>query len=111
MIDSVKEAKPGQWYFMLKRITRFDQGKSEQLQVEEISHLIDQQQAEMIADKQAEISNLYKEVQLSDIHIPPFSKEDIPQISLSKVKEYISRLNQRNPRLLGISLLKNQRIC
>ena len=96
---------------MLKRITRFDQGKSEQIQVEEISHLSDQQQAEMIADKQAEISNLYKEVQLSDIHIPPFSKEDIPQISLSKVKEYISRLNQRNPRLLGISLLKNQRIC
>ena len=48
MIDTIKEAKPGEWYSSLKRISRFDQGKGEVLQVEEISHMSDQQQAEMI---------------------------------------------------------------
>mgnify|MGYP006908580915 FL=1 len=91
MIESII-LKPGEWYSMLKRTTRFDQGKSEELHVEEISHLSNQEQAERIADKQAEISNLYKEVQLTDIVIPPFSQEDIPQFSSRQVKEYILRL-------------------
>ena len=78
MIDDIKEAKPGEWYSKLKRITRFDQGKSELVQVDEISHLDDQEQAERIADNQAEISNAYREVQRSDILIPPLSLKISP---------------------------------
>ena len=114
MIDSIKEAKPGEWYSMLKRITRFDQGKSEELQVEEISHLSNQEQAERIADKQAEISNLYKEVQLTDIVIPPFSKEDIPQFSLRQVKEYILRLKSNKstpPGDIPVKIIKEFSEC
>ena len=89
MIDDIKEAKPGEWYSKLKRITRHDQGKSELVQVDEISHLDDQEQAERIAENQAKISNCYKEVQLSDILIPSFEPSDIPQFNPSQVKEYI----------------------
>ena len=92
MIDTIKEAKPGEWYSSLKRISRFDQGKGEVLQVEEISHLSDQEQAEKIADHQAAISNLYKGVELKDIDIPPFTEEDIPLLGVKEVKEYILKL-------------------
>jgi hypothetical protein len=92
MIYTIKEAKPGEWYSSLKRISRFDQGKGEVLQVEEISHLSDQQQAEKIADHQAAISNLYKGVELKDIDIPPFTEEDIPLLGVKEVKEYILKL-------------------
>ena len=71
MIDNIKSANGGEWYSKLKRISRFDQGKSEILQVEEISHLNDQEQAERIADKVSEISNTYKEVEMTAILIPP----------------------------------------
>ena len=95
MLDDIKQAKPGEWYSKLKRITRFDQGKSELLQVDEISHLDDQEQAERIADNQAAISNLYKEVQISDIQIPPFVSEDIPQFNSSQVRELILQLKPK----------------
>ena len=49
----------------------------------------------MIADQQAQISNLYKGVELSDIDIPPFLPEDIPQLTSSQVKEYILRLKTK----------------
>ena len=92
MIDDVASAKSGEWYSKLKRMTRQDQSKSEETQVEEISHLSNQEQAELIADQLAEISNLYKGVEISDIVIPPFSPQDIPQLSTQKVKKYILRI-------------------
>ena len=113
MIESII-LKPGEWYSMLKRITRFDQGKSEELHVEEISHLSNQEQAERIADKQAEISNLYKEVQLTDIVIPPFSQEDIPQFSSRQVKEYILRLKSNKstpPGDIPVKIIKEFSEC
>ena len=70
-IDDLKTAKSGQWYSQLKRLTRYDQGKEETIQVEEIRSLSDQDQAEMIADHLAQISQTYKEVGGLDIDIPP----------------------------------------
>ena len=76
-------------------MTRHDQGKSEETQVEEISHLTNQEQAELIADKLAEISQSYMGVELTDIIIPPFTKKDVPQLSVRRVKEYISRIKPK----------------
>ena len=101
MIDDIKNSKPGEWYSKLKRISRYDQGKSELLQVEEISHLSDLEQAERIASKQADISNTYKSVQLEDIQIPPFSTEDIPQFRPDEVKEYIMKLKSKKSTVPG----------
>jgi hypothetical protein len=109
MIDDIKSSRPGEWYSKLKRITRFDQQKSEITQVEEISHLDDQEQAERIADNQARISNTYRQVELSDISIPPFKTEDIPQLSPAKVREYILRLKSKKstpPGDIPVKILK-----
>ena len=92
MIDDVKSAQSSEWFSKLKRISRYDEGKSEVIQVEEISHLSDQEQAEMIADNLSAISNSYKGVEMTDILIPPFSSKDIPHISTLKVKEYMSKI-------------------
>ena len=70
MIDDVMQAKSGQWYSKLKRITNFDQSKSEVTQVDEINHLSDQDQAEAIADSFSAISNEYQPVSREDIKIP-----------------------------------------
>ena len=59
MIVNVMTAKDGQWYSKLKRITNFGQDKSDLVQVDEISHMTDQEQAEAIADSFSSISNEY----------------------------------------------------
>ena len=101
MIDDVMSAQSSEWFSKLKRISRYDEGKSEVIQVEEISHLSDQEQAEMIADKLSAISNSYKGVEMTDILIPPFSFQDIPQIPIQKVKEYISKIKAKKSTPLG----------
>ena len=62
VIDDVQTARSGQWYSKLKRITNFNQQKSDIVQVDEISHLPDQNQAEAIADSFSAISNEYDPV-------------------------------------------------
>ena len=57
MIDDVITARSGQWYSKMKRITNFGREKSETIQVDEISHLPDQDQAESIVDSFSAISN------------------------------------------------------
>ena len=89
MIDDVMTARSGQWYSKLKRISNFDQIKSENIQVDEISHLSNKEQAEAIADSFAKISNEYEAIKKKDIKIPPFSTSDIPQYTPLQVKKYL----------------------
>ena len=56
------------------------------VEVDEISHLSDQDQAEAIADSFSAISNEYQPIQKDDICIPSFSQSSIPQLSLMKLK-------------------------
>ena len=79
-IDTIADLKtkaPGQWYSALKRITSSDQ-QSEQINVEEIRHLSDQDQAEQIADTFCSIPNEYEALENEDISIPPFEDKDVP---------------------------------
>ena len=109
IIDDIKTANSGQWYSKLKRISRYDQTKSEVIQVEEISNLDDKLQAEEIADKLSEISNTYKGVEMKDILIPFFSQQDIPQLSTSQIRKYILRIKTNKscpPRDIPPKLIK-----
>ena len=56
MIDDVMTARSAQWYSKLKRISNFEQNKAEFVQVDEISHLSNKEQAEAIADGFSSIS-------------------------------------------------------
>ena len=55
-IADLKQKNPGQWYSCLKRITSHHQ-MNQQINIEEISNLPDQGQAEIIADKFSSIPN------------------------------------------------------
>ena len=70
----------------MKRISNYEQNKSDSIQVEVISHLSAKEQAEAIADSFSAISNEYKAINKEDIKIPPFSRSDIPQCKPQQVK-------------------------
>ena len=60
IVKDLKSSAPGQWYSKLKRMSSHDQTKTEEVTVEEISHLSNQNQAETIADNFSKISNEYQ---------------------------------------------------
>ena len=43
MVRQIIEANPAQWYSLLKRITKYDIEKREELQIAEINHLTDEE--------------------------------------------------------------------
>ena len=79
MIDDVMTARDSQWYSKLKRISNYDQMKGDILQVDEISHMPDQDQAEAIADTFSSISNEYEPVDREKIQIHSFCPSSVPQ--------------------------------
>ena len=92
MIDDVMTARDGQWYSKFKRISNYDQARSELLQVDEISHMTDQEQAEAIADSFSAISNEYEPVQKDDIEIPEFPETSIPKIKPHQVRTRLQKI-------------------
>ena len=93
--------KPGQWYSALKKISSYDQLKNDQPVVDDISHLSDQKQAELIADQFASIQNEYQSIQKEDISIPHFEPNQIPQFQPSQVWFALSRLDVNNSTVPG----------
>ena len=91
-VSDLKLKKPGQWYSSLKRITSYDQMRNNQPNVEEISHLSDQQQSEMIAEQFAKIQNEYEPLSKNDISVPPFACNDIPQFHHTQVWDMPSKI-------------------
>ena len=77
-VADLKSKKPHQWYSSLKKLCSYDQHKTEPLQVDEISHLSDQEQAERIADQVTQIPNEFEPLQKDDISIPLFLKTTSP---------------------------------
>ena len=100
-ISDLKQTKPGQWYSVLKRITSYDQQKQQKINVDEISHLSDAEQAEIIAEKFASIQNEYSPLKSDDVEIPPFSKEEVPQFQPSQVWLILSKLQTNKSTVPG----------
>ena len=93
-----KENKTGKtqskyWYREFKKLTSFDQFKSEDVIVEEIKELSEEEQAEKIADKFAAVSQEFDEIVATDVDIPEFSKAEIPVISVQEVKEALESMD------------------
>ena len=100
-VADLKLKKPGQWYSCLKKITSYDQQKNEELIVDQINHLSDQQQAEVIAEKFASIQNEYDALKSEDISVPPFSESEIPQFHTAQVWFALSRLETNKATVPG----------
>lgn len=86
-IKNLRKANPKQWHREFKKLASFDQHLSDEIVVESIKDLPVTEQAELIADKFAKVSQEYEEIKAEDIDIPDFSDEDIPQFTEKEVVE------------------------
>ena len=58
-----------------------------------IKHLPDTEQVELIADKFAEVANLYEPLDRTRISVPEFEEKDVPVVNTSEVKEILENMN------------------
>ena len=72
-------------------MTKYDE-KDDKLIVENIRNFSDEKQAELIANKFAQVSNEYDILDRSAIEIPSFTSDDIPRVSEAEVKEVLENL-------------------
>ena len=100
-VADLKLSKPGQWYTCLKKISSYGEQKTQQTNVDEISHLTNQEQAEIIADRFAPIQNEFQALEKEDISIPHFAQNDIPQFHPSQVWFVLSRLDTNKATVPG----------
>ena len=70
--------------------------------VDEIAHLSNQEQSEIIADKIASIQNGYQALQKEDITVPPFTENKYQSFSPHKCGFFCQDWIQTNPLYLGI---------
>jgi hypothetical protein len=99
-VADLKNKSPGQWYSVLKRITSRDQ-RNELINIDEISHLPDQEQAEIIAEKFSSIQNQYDPLKKEDIDIPKCSEKDIPQFHPAQVWLLLAQLKTNKATVHG----------
>ena len=82
-VADLRKKNPGQWYS------------------DEISHLPDQEQAEIIAAKFSSIQNEYQHLKTEDISVPQFSEKDIPQFHPSQVWLHLTQLKTNKATVPG----------
>ena len=99
-ISDLKQRSPAQWYSSLKRITSRDQVK-EEISVDEINHLSDQEQAELIADQFSAIPNQYQSLSADDVKVPCFSKSDVPQFNPAQVWLKLAQMKTNKSTVAG----------
>ena len=77
---------------MLKKLFDPDEG-IEILEVDDIKAYSDEQQAEMIADRFAEVSSEYEPLDRQKIKFPPFNPTEIPSFTESEVLNVLQNMN------------------
>ena len=92
IVSDLKNSNPGQWYSKLKRMSSYDQLKTEQVNVENICDLTDKEQVEIIAENFAKISNEYDPVDPGQITLDPSNDKPMPIIEPYEVFEYLKKI-------------------
>ena len=100
-VAELKQEKPSDWYKCLKKITSANQHRDEQPIVQEINHLSDQEQAEVIAEQFARIQNEYKPLEKDDISVPPFTTQDVPVFQPAQVWFGLTKLHTNRATVPG----------
>ena len=92
MVRQIRESDPSKWYSLLKRITKYNVEKKEELNIEAINHLTDDEQVEVIANYFNATSQKYEEVKSEDIEVKEINPENIPQFSQTKIKQVMDKI-------------------
>ena len=92
IVSDLKESDPKKWYSKLKRMSNFDQAKSEVPIVDSISSFSDQDQANLIADSFSEISNSYDPVDPDEIFSLPCNNKPMPVFEPHMIYLYLKNI-------------------
>ena len=92
-IKKLRKTDPKKWYEALKKLTRYDQQKKEEIEVESIKEMSDEKQAELIADKFSEVSLEYDSLTTEGLVIPDFEEKDIPQFTVREVEDVLKEMD------------------
>ena len=85
-VKNLRKGNPGKWYSELKKLTCYDQQRSEEIIVDSIKDFSIPEQAELIADKFAEVSN--EKLKTEDIEIPVFMMMIFHNLLKTKSKKF-----------------------
>ena len=97
IVKDLKQSNPAQWYSKLKRMTSYDDQKSEEVLVENISHLTNYEQAEKIADHFSAISNSYEPIDSQKVLINSENNNVIPKFEAFQVYEVLKKIKTNVP--------------
>ena len=97
----MRKKNPKLWHQQLKKLTRFDQHHDDVINVESIKDLTDEDQAEEIADKFAEISQEYNRLENGDIEVPKFSESDYPVVQEDEVMNILEDMDTNKANVTG----------
>ena len=89
------------WYMSLKKITSYDQHKSDKIVIQEINHLSDKEQAEKLGEHFSTIPNQYDQLSKDDIEIEPIEKNEIPQLKEVQVWDLLTHLKTNKSTVQG----------
>ena len=67
MVKDLKQSEPNQWYSKLKRLCSYDLEKQEVLQCDELSHLEDHKQADILVEHFSNVRSKFDALQACDI--------------------------------------------
>ena len=102
MVEDLKNSNVSQWYSKVKRMSEIDPTSEEKVQVQELVNQPSQTQAELIANKFSEISNLYQPLKPEEVKIP--NKDDskmAPLFEPYEIHEKIRKMKKKASSVLG----------
>ena len=102
VVEDLKSSNIGQWYSKLKRMSGVSKVRDEKITVEALSEIPTNQQSEIIADRFAEISNMYKPLEMKDIEIPhSANSKPIPLFEPHEIYHKIIKMKRKAANVAG----------
>ena len=101
MIKDLKYSNPRQWYSKMKRIMSNNNDFSSDINIEEICHLSDEEQAEALASYFSSVSQEYKPLSKSDVKLPQITENPSNYFSSAFVLPYMERIKTNKANTQG----------
>ena len=101
IIKDLKNSNPRQWFSKLKRMMCYDKQISSNVEISEICHLTDEEQAELLADHFSSVSREYEPLMSEDIKYPDFLPNSIPVFTADNICFYLRNIKTNKANVSG----------
>ena len=101
-IEDLKTSNVSQWFSKMKRMSSINSVHEERTEVHDLMHLSSQDQTEQIADKFAEISNMYEPLKSEDIPVPCLdNSKPYPLFEPHQIHQKIQKMKKKTSTVIG----------